>query len=219
MKIYESKENEDCRIIIDKGKDAMLVLNEPLVLAGDVKFELTAKAIKKGKFATFWLNTTFIPEDGILGLTKGEIDKLCKDSSHKEVPDKFWIEVRYHSHVEKNALPIVNTSAVLRQQIRPISVLGLGSPLSSNEDVVSQKSINVRRSSASDVQVANIRTNLEKELSRSKTSVHVSNSKILEETEESIRRSGSLPDIRKSSTVGDNHEDDDEETDEETDDE
>ena len=209
MKIYESKENEDCRVIVDKGKDIILVLNEPLVLAGDVKFELTAKALKKGKFATFWVNTTFIPEDGILALNKPEIDKIAKDTSNKEVPEKFWLEVRYHTQIDKQTLPNVNMS----KTIRPLSVLGMSSPLSSNEELVTSRNNSNRRSSTSDMNRAN--SALEKEVSRSKTSLALLSSKPIDEVDESIKRSGSLPDLNK---LQDAPVENDIETDNETDD-
>ena len=182
MKIYESKENEDCRIIVDKGKDILLVLNEPLVLAGDVKFEITAKALKKGKFATFWINTTFTPEDGIFALTKSEIDKACKDTSNKEVPEKFWIELRYHTHIDKQTLPNVNTV----KPIRPASTTLLTNPqIVSDEVTINNK--NNRRSSTSDVG----RTSFDTQLS--KNGLNLISPLAISELDESVKRSGSLP--------------------------
>ena len=203
MKIYESKENEDSRIIVDKGKDLLLVLNEPLILAGDVKFEITAKALKKGKFATFWINTTFIPDDGILGLTKNEIDKVCKDTSHKEVSDKFWIELRYFNHIEKSVLPNVNTSASLAKNIRPVSVLGLSSPLQSTENIIEP----IRRQSTGDIKP---------EVSKSKPSLEMRiASKPIAEVDEVLKRSGSLPNFQSNSDQPLPLEETDDETDEE----
>eukprot|EP00835_Amoeboradix_gromovi_P003716 NODE_256_length_12667_cov_0.196292.p7 type:complete len:211 gc:universal NODE_256_length_12667_cov_0.196292:4133-4765(+) len=188
MKIYESKENEDCRIIVDKGKDIIFVLNEPLVLAGDVKFEFSAKALSKGKFATFWINTTFTPEEGVLALNKVEIDKACKDTSNKELPEKFWIEVRYHTHIDKSVLPNVNTSRV----IRPVSVLGLSSPLSSDEEIPYKNSERrpSRRASTSDVVTPNL-LNTEGTYNKS----GLTNSSPINEVDEDIKRSDSLPNI------------------------
>ena len=74
--------------VVSGGVVSMVCSEQRPLLAGDVKVTIFGA---KGKMAAFWFHTAFI-EDGKLRLSKGELDKACKEK--KLYRDDFGVEVR-----------------------------------------------------------------------------------------------------------------------------
>ena len=64
---------------------------------GDVKITFFHSPLfgSKEKIFKLWFNTNFIPDDGVLIITKDLIDKACKDKECKTYKKEFRIELEY----------------------------------------------------------------------------------------------------------------------------
>jgi phosphatidylinositol-3,4,5-trisphosphate 3-phosphatase/dual-specificity protein phosphatase PTEN len=73
------------------GKDTEMEFDDlPLALYGDVKIQFFHKGEKAFHF---WFNTIFVPEERKMTFTQPELDKACKDTSHKVYPENFAVSM------------------------------------------------------------------------------------------------------------------------------
>lgn len=79
------------------AKEAVLLLDPPVPICGDVKVEFFHKTkTGKEKMCHLWFNTFFV-QDNTLRLAKGEIDKANKDKKNKSFPATFALEFSFES--------------------------------------------------------------------------------------------------------------------------
>lgn len=78
-------------------KEAVLLLEPPTPVCGDVKLEFFHKTkTSKEKMFHLWFNTFFV-ENNKLTLPKKEIDKANKDKKHKIYPGDFHVDLLFDS--------------------------------------------------------------------------------------------------------------------------
>eukprot|EP00041_Stephanoeca_diplocostata_P017618 m.359794 g.359794 ORF g.359794 m.359794 type:complete len:381 (-) comp20763_c0_seq6:252-1394(-) len=93
VQIHKSKVYEG---ITKDQKEAVLLLDPPVPVCGDVKVEFFHKTSMGGKDKMFniWFNTYFVKDD-ILHAPKATIDKANKDKKHKVYPETFAVEFEF----------------------------------------------------------------------------------------------------------------------------
>jgi len=113
-----------------KQRDVRLGLRDVWLPGGELKFEVfdQDKLSKDDIMMGFWIHTGFLPLDGVLKLTKEELDDAVKDKSHQLIDKDFVLTLNYRfAEAPSNA-----AGAVAKQSPRKSTTDGAAPPSSTS---------------------------------------------------------------------------------------
>eukprot|EP00760_Papus_ankaliazontas_P011784 PhM_4_TR15034/c0_g2_i1/m.61499/K01110/PTEN; phosphatidylinositol-3,4,5-trisphosphate 3-phosphatase and dual-specificity protein phosphatase PTEN len=101
-KVYDSRDGNATTLVPASHPSTTVPVphNSPVMMRGDVKvmafhrnrLPLGTKAVN---LLHAWVHTSFVPADGVVVLTKSELDVACKDRAHKTFDENFSVELHF----------------------------------------------------------------------------------------------------------------------------